>query len=238
MKKNPQFAGNLHLTLRVFSCFIVAGPILAETQQSEALAQAQLGLSQSRKANYREAIEAYHRAIALCVENAAIEITPGIPGRLRPIRLIAQDHAYTDKDGHLWEPDLYSKGGQQVVRTNLVRSTDDPELYRGERFGNLSYAIPVAPGRYAITFHFAETWFGPGTIAGGGVGSRIFDILCNGVALRRQFDIYKEAGGPDRAVTWSVHDIAPNPQGKLVISLLPAKNYACINALEVIDESK
>ena len=73
---------------------------------------------------------------------------------------------------------------------------------------------------------------------GGGVESRVFDILCNGVALVRSFDIYKEAGGADRAITRTFRGLKPNPQGKLVISMIPEKNYACINALEVVDESK
>ena len=85
---------------------------------------------------------------------------------------------------------------------------------------------------------FAEVWFGPGKPAGGGVGSRVFDILCNGVTLARNFDIYKEAGGSDRPVTRTFHNLEANHQGKLKISLVPVTNYACINALEIVDESK
>lgn len=69
------------------------------------------------------------------------------------------------------------------------------------------------------------------------MGSRVFDVLCNGLALRRSLDIYREAGGPDRAITWTARGLQPDAQGKLVISLVPVKNYACINAMEVIDES-
>jgi hypothetical protein len=58
------------------------------------------------------------------------------------------------------------------------------------------------------------------------------------VALVRNFDIFREAGGSDLALTRVFHGLEPNPQGKLVISLVPVRNYACINALEVIDESK
>ena len=113
---------------------------------------------------------------------SAIEITPGTPGRLRPIRLVSREHPYTDKQGRTWEADSYSRGGQLVVRTDPVQNIEDPELLRGERYGNLSYVIPVPPGRYGATLYFAEAWFGPGNFAGGGAGSRVFDILCNGVA--------------------------------------------------------
>ena len=130
-----------------------------------------------------------------------IEISPGVAGHIRPVRMVAQEHGYTDKNGHYWEPDRYVRGGQLVVRHESVSGDPDPDLYRGERFGNISYTIPVADGRYTITMHFAETWFGPGKAGGGpGPGSRTFDILCNGVAVKRNFDIFKEAGGADRAV--------------------------------------
>lgn len=168
----------------------------------------------------------------------AIEITPGVLGRMKPIFIIARDRAYTDKNGIHWTPDHDARGGQLVLRTDAEVQNADPELYRGERFGNLTYVIPVPPGRYALTLHFAETWFGPKKQVGGGVGSRVFDVLCNGVALVRSLDIYKEAGGADRAMARTFHGLKPNPQGKMVISMIPEKNYACINALELVDESK
>lgn len=169
---------------------------------------------------------------------SGIEITPGTPGLLRPIRMVSRDHPYTDRQGRVWESDRYSRGGQLVQRTEPVANADDPEVLRGERYGNLRYVIPVPRGRYAVTLYFVEAWFGPGKFAGGGIGSRRFDILSNGVALRRGFDIFKEARGSDRAVTFTTHGLEPDAQGKLTISLVPLRNYASLNAIEVVDESK
>lgn len=169
---------------------------------------------------------------------SAIEITPGTAGRLRPIRMVSREHPYTDRQGRIWEPDRYSLGGQLVVRTEPIANTDDPDLLRGERFGNLRYVIPVPPGRYGVTLYFVEAWFGPGKFAGGGIGSRRFDILCNGVALRRGFDIFKAARGSDTAVTFTAHRLEPDAQGKLTIALAPSRNYACLNAFEIVDESR
>jgi hypothetical protein len=98
--------------------------------------------------------------------------------------------------------------------------------------------VPVPPGRYTVNLYFAEAWFGPGNFAGGGIGSRVFDILCNGVAFRRGFDIFREAGGSGRGLILPMHGVEPNPQGKIIINLAPVRNYASLNALEVIDESK
>jgi hypothetical protein len=169
---------------------------------------------------------------------SAIEITPGTRGKLRPIRLVSREHPYTDKQGRTWAADGYSRGGQLVMRTEPVLNIDDPELLRGERYGNLTYVIPAPAGRYGVTLYFAEAWFGPGNFAGGGVGSRIFDILCNGVAIRRGFDVFKEAHGSGRALVFPIHGVEPDAQGKLNISLLPIRNYASLNALEIVDESK
>jgi hypothetical protein len=57
------------------------------------------------------------------------------------------------------------------------------------------------------------------------VGSRVFDILVNGVAMRRGFDVFKEARGEARSVTWSAHGLEPDAQGKLNIALTPVRNY-------------
>ncbi|MGA3239204.1 MAG: malectin domain-containing carbohydrate-binding protein [Bryobacteraceae bacterium] len=169
---------------------------------------------------------------------SAIEITPGTPGKLRPIRIVSREHPYTDKQGRTWAADGYSRGGQLVMRTEPVLNIDDPELLRGERYGNITYVIPAPAGRYGVTLYFTESWFGPGNFAGGGVGSRVFDILCNGVAIRRGFDIFKEAHGSYRAVVFPIHGVEPDAQGKLNISLVPIRNYAELNALEVVDESR
>ena len=135
-------------------------------------------------------------------------------------------------------PDRYFKGGQLVDRPQPITGASDPGLYASERFGNISYSVPVPPGRYTVTMYFSERWFGADKPGGGGVGQRVFDILCGGMALARDFDIYKVAGGSDRAAVETFHHLQPTPQGRLHISLVPRKNYAAINALKIVDESE
>jgi hypothetical protein len=125
-----------------------------------------------------------------------------------------------------------------IVHRGQVEGTPDPELFDGERFGNFTYAIPVAPGKYSVTLHFAETYFGPKNAGLGGQGSRIFDVYCNGLALLRNFDIYREAGGPYRPLSRTFHGLVPTAGGKLTLSFVPTKNYALVNAIEVNDESE
>ena len=166
-----------------------------------------------------------------------MDIFPSPPGKIQPIRIVAQKNPYTDTAGHVWKPDRYFMNGSLVISVDQVQGTRDPGLYAEERYGNFSYAIPVAQGRYAVTLHFAETHFGPDSLGGGGVGSRVFDVDGHGVALLRCFDIFKEAGGDNRAVVRTFHDLSPNAQGKLLLSFVSIKNYASLRAIEVIDES-
>ena len=167
----------------------------------------------------------------------AIELTPGIPGRLSPIRLVAQPPGYTDSEGRVWMSDRLAFGGQVVGRTAAVIGAADPQLYAGERFGNFSYTIPVTPGKYTVTMYLSERWLGPGQPGGqAGTGSRLFDILCNGVFLERNFDVYSRAGGANRALARTYRGIEPNHQGNIVLSFVPIKNFPIVSALEVLQE--
>ncbi len=169
---------------------------------------------------------------------SALSVVPGTPGRLRPVRIAAREVPYTDSAGHVWTSDRFFFGGKLVKRVEPIQGTDDPELYRGERFGRLTYTIPVPPdSTYTAVFHFAETWFGSQQ-GGGGAGSRLFDILCNGVLLERNLDVLQAAGGPFRAIRKTYRGLRPTPNGKLVLQLVPGRNYAFLNALEVLDEGR
>ncbi len=168
----------------------------------------------------------------------AIELTPGLPGKLSPIRLIAQPPGYTDANGQVWASDRLAIGGQVVTRSADIAGAENPQLYAGERFGNFSYTIPVTPGKYSVVLHMGERWLGPGQPGGReGTGSRLFDLLCNGVFLERNFDVYSRAGGANRALTRTYRGIEPNHQGNIVLSFVPIKNFAIVSALEVIQES-
>jgi hypothetical protein len=170
----------------------------------------------------------------------AIEILPSLPGRMRPVRMVARNSSYVDNEGRAWSPDHFYEGGQMVLRDDAVSGSPDPGVYRGERFGHFTYVIPVAAGRYTVILRFAETWFGPDRpgSARGAEGSRLFDVFCNRKLLLNNFDIFKEAGGNFRAVERKFSGLEPNAQGKLTLSFVPLSNYACINAIEVIDEGK
>ncbi len=164
----------------------------------------------------------------------ALEIIPSPPDRIHPVRIVAQQNPVTDSDGRLWAGDEYFSGGGTVCRKNMVLNSQDA-LYQGERYGNFSYRIPVAPGKYRLTLHFAETWFGTPESQVSALDGRIFNVFANGVALLRNYQIVKDAGGPYRGVTKVFDNLEPNAQGLLLIEFVPVENYAEVNAIEVVE---
>jgi hypothetical protein len=171
---------------------------------------------------------------------SALELTPGTPGKLNPIRLSAHQSGFVDAGGTHWSGDNYFIGGRTTQRKDPATAPKIPGLYAGERHGNFSYAIPVAPGSYTVKLHFLESFFSPliADAACGGPGCRVFDVTCNGVLLLQDFDIFQAASGAFRPVIREFHGLHPNGQGKLLLSFSPKVNYAEIRAIEVIDEAK
>jgi len=173
-----------------------------------------------------------------------IELLPVASGKVRPIRIRAGwPSSWRDSTGHEWDADHYFLGGNALVRTtNPVREdgalSPDRAIYSSERWGHFSYALPVPDGRYKLTLRFSEGHYGEGNTGTGGLGSRIFDVYCNGVALLRDFDIYKEAGREGKPINRSFAGIRPNAQGKILLSFVPIKGMACVNGIEVLDDSR
>ena len=167
----------------------------------------------------------------------ALEISPGEPGKQKEIRISTQSTSFVDHQGRRWRADDYYLNGMHSTDRAKVSGTADPELFAGERYGHFSYAIPVDPrGSYTVILHFAEFYFGPQLEGGGGTGSRVFHVYCNGQALLQDFDIFKEAGSL-RVVTKRFPNIRPSAQGKINLTFEPVINNATVSGIEVIDES-
>jgi hypothetical protein len=170
---------------------------------------------------------------------SALELTPGIPGKLQPIRMTAHSVDLVDSDGTHWGADKYFMYGSTITYASPENVSKILPIYSVERFGNFSYAIPVPPGSYTLRLHFMETFFGPSALSGlcWGAGCRIFDVTCNGEMLLKDFDIYQTAGGDAHPVIRTFHGLHPNGQGKLLISFSPKMDYGEIRAVEVIDDA-
>jgi len=167
----------------------------------------------------------------------AIEVLSGTPDAQLPIRLVMQTTPFTDRKGQFWHPDNYFMHGRISTLTHPLLDSPEPDLFSGERFGHFSYALPVDPrDRYRLVLHFAELYFGPGAPGNGGVGSRVFKVMCNGETLLDNFDIFKEAGSLHE-LTKTFRHLKPTAQGKLNLTFEPIVNNASISGIEVLDES-
>jgi hypothetical protein len=165
---------------------------------------------------------------------SAIEIVPGQKGHMRPARILARQTPYYSNDSQWWSPDAYFEGGQLATYATPVSGTDDQELYDSERWGNFSYAVPVAAGRYAVTLHFAARhgdW--PPSATGETKAVHVFDVYCNGKVLLKDFDLAREARQAD-VVIRRASGIEPNAQGKLMLTFVPVQGYATVTGIEVV----
>ena len=165
----------------------------------------------------------------------AIEILPGTPHRMLPVRIVVGHSPYHDSKGNVWMPDRYFFGGRLSRFVGDLSKVADAGLYEWHRFGHFHYVVPVGPaGKYTLRLHFMEHWFGVQNGGIGGVGSRVFDVYCNGSTLLKGFDIFREAGS--EPLVRAFPHIDPTPQGKIEIYFTPAVNYPSISAIEVIPE--
>jgi len=167
----------------------------------------------------------------------ALELLRGLPGKQLPIRLIMRRSSYTDRSGQFWRPDDYFLNGRLSDQHQQTTGAGDPDLFTTERYGHFSYALPVdARDQYTLILHFVEFYFGPQAAGGGGVGSRVFKVMCNGQTLLDNFDIYKEAGSL-HVLTKTFYHLKPSAQGKLNVTFEPIVNNATVSGIEVLDES-
>lgn len=165
----------------------------------------------------------------------AIEIVPGLKDRMLPIRMVASPRPALDEAGRLWEPDSFFIGGRREPRSRPIQGAPAESLFRSERFGHFVYHLHAVPGhRYRLNLWMAEQYFGyPGASL---TGHRIFDVWANGSTLLRNFDPMREAGGPGRAIRKSFGGLRTDAYGAIRLSFVPVRNYAIVNALELIDE--
>jgi hypothetical protein len=167
----------------------------------------------------------------------AIEVVPSAAGQPLPLRILAGRATYRDRAGNTWLPDRFFFGGRRTYRAEGMLDTPEQGLFQWERFGHFRYNLPVVEGwEYKVTLYFSEAWFGVKGGGPGGVGSRVFDVYCNGTTLLKDFDILREQESGVTIKTF--RHVRPTAQGKLELSFVPVRNYPLINAIEVVPEPR
>ena len=144
---------------------------------------------------------------------------------------------YKDHEGNTWLGDTTTKeggfeGGETIDRPDdmEIQNTNDPGLYRSEHYSMDSFTYKVPNGKYVVKLHFAETYDGIG-----GPGDRVFSFKVQDKDFK-SFDIWKKAGGAQKAYVESVP--VEVTDGKLKITFTPDVQNPCINGIEIIPADK
>ena len=152
------------------------------------------------------------------------------------IRILAGcSREYVDRAGKLWSPDAYFTGGTAVHSSvQYIWRTHDSTIYRNSRQGDFRYDIPLRPGIYELHLHFAETFYGPEDVGGGGEGSRVMTITANGKSLLSDFDVVADSEGGRTADVKVFTDISPAQDGFLHLAVSSANGKGMLSAIEIL----
>jgi hypothetical protein len=124
------------------------------------------------------------------------------------VRINVGGPSYTAASGVRFAADAFSAGGLVAATTRAISGTPDVPLYQNERWGQFTYAIPVANGTYDVRLHFVEAYYGT-AVAGDCVGKRIFgmDVLDTaGIDIPATLDVCAEVG-PNAALVKTIPDV-------------------------------
>jgi GH35 family endo-1,4-beta-xylanase len=116
--------------------------------------------------------------------------------------------------------------GNSYSTSSTVQAKADQEIYQTERWNNyLAYAIPVESGKeYKLTLKFAEIFFGSS-------GSRLFDVRVEGQLFLKNYDVFAEAGGKNKAKDTSI--VITPTDDFINIELTALKDNASIKGIEI-----
>lgn len=147
-------------------------------------------------------------------------VAPRLASAIIPMALSPHSYAFSGNDS---EVRTLFGSRRALLNDGPVRFADD--------------AAEVVPTLCATTSPYKKytTFLRPARMRCSRAG---FDDCCNGVALLRNFDVFKEAGGVNRALVSAFLGLEANAAGHILLGFVPARNYAGLNAIEVIDESK
>ena len=121
------------------------------------------------------------------------------------VRINAGGPAYTTVDGRSFLADQFFTAGGTYSSDATIAGTTDPALYEDERWGSFHYAVPVANGKYDVTFHFVELYYEAPCTAKRVFSIDIGDTVANPDIVN--LDVCATAGGPNRALVKTVSGV-------------------------------
>ena len=138
----------------------------------------------------------------------------------------AANHAIDRSNSNTWAPEsiyqLERYGVHTITFTGLVPGAT---YLAEERYGvhTITFTGLVPGATYLAELHLTENYFGGSS--SGGAGSRIFNVVVNGVTKESNLDIYSAAGGPWRALCRQ-YEVTADASGEVAIRLNNVKDNA------------
>ncbi len=117
--------------------------------------------------------------------------------------------------------------GGTVGQLASVKGSQDPELYRTYRRGDIAVALPIANGAYDITFHFAE----PDEVSG---GERVFDAFAEGERVIDDLDVMAFRDGKVKSALTVTTPGVVVADGELNIDFEASAGEPVLSALVVV----
>ncbi|CAN5431857.1 GH92 family glycosyl hydrolase [soil metagenome] len=150
-----------------------------------------------------------------------------------PIRITAGEDESVE--GFVADPNMMegsTNGGRMKIDVSAPKAGPE-KLYMSERYGSdFTYRFSVPKDRaYTVRLHFAEVF-------DSGKGERVEDVFVNGERVLKDFDIFSEAGGTNKAVVREWTGVKPDAHGIIAIRVKatassPDQN-AKISGLEIL----
>lgn len=123
-----------------------------------------------------------------------------------------------------YSADQYFSGGKTAKTAAAIDGTTNDALYQSERYGDFSYAVPVANGEHQLTLKLAEFYWNA-------AGKRVFDVTAEGKLIVNDLDIFSAAGGKNKAYDLTVPVTVTD--GTLNLNFITVKDNAKISAIHI-----
>ena len=181
--------------------------------------------------------ESYRYAVKL-VDSGGLESGRSEPVSEKPLGFVKRINCGGEKvasaDGVDWEHDrvrrsytsIYTARGAKVKGAGSALQ----DVYTTERwsYSQIYYAFDVAPGRYRVVLHFAET-----NKSFAAEGKRVFDIFINDKKVKESYDITAAAGGGFKST--NVQHACTDRNGTIEIKLVKNPTGPSIKGIEIIE---
>lgn len=143
------------------------------------------------------------------------------------LRIDAGGNGGAFSDG-TYQADAFFSGGTALNRPGqAIAGTNDDALYASERYGTMTYTLPMQNGTYSVTLKFAE-------MNATAIGQRLFHVDIQGARVLTNFDIFAVAGANtalDQTFQTTVSD------GTLTIVLTTVADNAEIVGIVAINQT-